>query len=158
MSLFDHLSLLNDPRTLEHKVAFDKITDIVSDRLSDEDYSHVTSSKLEEAQQHVDHLKASLRVLETKNTRLTMHNNKLNEAVKEQNELLTEAAKTEKKERAASAKKASGRGHRVTEGQLISEFNNPEANQTKEDDDVLVESQELNDLYVLSGIKPSESK
>jgi len=155
--IYEHAKkdVMNDPRTLEHKVAFDKITNIVADRLSDDDYSAVTSTKLEEQQQVIDDLKAKVRVMESKNTRLSMHNNKLNEAVKAQEELLTEAAKTEKKERAACAKKASGRGHRVTDGKLIQEFNNPEANQDG-GDGVLTESQELNDLLILSGLKERE--
>lgn len=72
--IYEHAKrdVLNDPRTLEHKVAFDKITNIVADRLSDEDYSHVTSAKLDEAQKQLDELKAHMRVLESKNTRLTM--------------------------------------------------------------------------------------
>lgn len=155
--IYEHAKkdVLNDPRTLEHRVAFDKITDIVADHLSDEDYSHVTSTKLEEASREINDLKAHLRVMESKNTRLTMNNNRLNESIKEQKNLLTEAAKEEKKERAEKATKASGRGHRVTEGeQIIAEFTNPEADEKKEDNaDVLVESQELNDLLYLSGVK-----
>ena len=99
--IYEHAKkdLLNDPRTLEHRVAFDKITDIVADRLSDEDYSHVTSSKLEESSQQIEDLKAHLRIMECKNTRLTMHNNRLNESMKEQKTLLTESKKGEKKKR-----------------------------------------------------------
>ena len=161
--LYEHAKrdVLNDPRTLEHKVAFDKITDIVADRLSDEEFSSVTSSKLEESQRQIDDLKAHLRVLESKNTRLTMNNNKLNEAVREQKNMLTEANKNqqvvERKERAESAKNASGRGHRVMEtDQIISEFNNPETNQPNNngnEDEVLIENDQLNELLVLSGVK-----
>jgi len=158
--IYEHAKreVLNDPRTLEHKVAFDKITDIVADRLSDEDYSSVTSAKLDESQRQIDDLKAHLRVLESKNTRLTMHNNKLNEAVKEQQNMITESVKEERKERAASAKKASGRGHRVAEGdQIIQEFTSPETNQPKEEgSDILIESDQMNDLLFLSGVTPEE--
>jgi len=145
--------VLNDPRTLEHRVALDKITDIVSDRISDEDYSHVTSSKLQEAQQATSDLKAHLRVMESKNTRLTMQNNKLNESVKEQKNLLTESTKAKRKDSAASAKKASGRGHRVTDSGLIAEFNTPETNKPKEEVEVITEEeQSLKDLLFLSGV------
>jgi len=157
--IYEHAKrdVLNDPRTLEHKVAFDKITDIVADRLSDEDYSSVTSAKLEESQRQIDDLKANLRVLESKNTRLTMHNNKLNEAVKEQQNMITESVKTERKERAESAKKASGRGHRVADGdQIISEFNNPQADNKQPKEDVLMENDQMNDLLFLSGVTPEE--
>ncbi len=147
--------ILNDPRTLEHKVAFDKITSIVADNLSDENYSHVTSSKLEEAQQNIDELKANLRILESKNTKLSMQNNRLNEQVKQQEQVLTEAVKVEKKDRTESVKNASGRGHRVVGEQIIAEFNNPTTKQNKsEESETLVEgTQEIDDLLYLSGLK-----
>ncbi len=147
--------ILNDPRTLEHKVAFDKITSIVADNLSDENYSHVTSSKLEEAQQSIDELKANLRILESKNTKLSMQNNRLNEQVKQQEQVLTEAVKVEKKDRTESVKNASGRGHRVVGEQIIAEFNNPTTKQNKsEESETLVEgTQEIDDLLYLSGLK-----
>lgn len=154
--IYEHAKrdVLNDPRTLEHKVAFDKITNIVADRLSDEDYSHVTSSKLEESQKAIEDLKAHMRVLEGKNTRLTMQNQRLNEQMKQQADLITEATKVEKKERAESAKKASGRGHRVTSEQVIAEFNNPVTEKPNGDSETIVEvTQELSDLLYLSGVR-----
>ncbi len=146
--------VLNDPRTLEHKVAFDKITSIVADNLSDENYSHVTSSKLEEAQQAIEELKANMRILESKNTKLSMQNNRLNEQVKQQEQVLTEAVKNEKKERTESVKNASGRGKRVVgDEKIIAEFNNPTATGTTEDVANIVEgTQQLDDLLYLSGI------
>jgi len=152
--IYEHAKrdVLNDPRTVEHKVAFDKITNIVADRLSDEDYSHVTSAKLEEAHKQTEDMKAHLRVLESKNTRLTMQNNRLNEQMKEQQNLITESVKTEKKVRTESVKKASGRGHRVVGEQVIAEFNNPTRKPNEESENLVEVTQEISDLLYLSGV------
>lgn len=157
--IYEHAKkdVLNDPRTLEHKVAFDKITNIVADRLSDEDYSHVTSSKLEEAQKQVEDLRANLRILESKNTKLNMQNTRLTEQVKQQNNLITESVKTEKKERTESAKNVSGRGHRVAGETVIPEFNNPAAAKNEGQEEVLSEvTSEMQNLLKLAGINPSK--
>jgi hypothetical protein len=53
--------ILNDPRMAEHKVALDKIVEVTSQYLSDEDFNGATSSKLEEALKSVEEMKGQLR-------------------------------------------------------------------------------------------------
>jgi hypothetical protein len=83
-----------------------------------------------------------------------MQNNRLNEQVKQQEQVLTEAVKNEKKERTESVKNASGRGKRVVgDEKIIAEFNNPTATGTTEDVGNIVEgTQQLDDLLYLSGV------
>jgi len=151
--------ILTDPRMLEHKVALDKIIGVTSNYLSDEDYSNATSSQLEEAHKSLEEMKGQMRVLEARNVRVSTQNSKLNEQVREANQVISEATQTaaeeDKKDRTESAKKASGRGHRVADdSQIVSEYNNS----STETDEVVSEdiSPEMNDILVLSGLKSSE--
>jgi len=144
----------NDPLQVEHKVAVEKMADILSQYMSHGNYSHVTNRKIDEATEQIKELHGQIRLLESRNVRLHGQNVKLNEQVGEAKNLLTEAARTERKERANKPKNASGRGQRVAEESLISEFNNPVANQN-----VVTESHdELDDLLHLSGIYEQEEK
>ncbi len=145
--------VLNDPRMAEHKVALDKIVDITSNYLSDEDYALATSAKLDEARKHTDELRGQLRIMEARNIRLSNDVTKLNEQVRHASELLTEQRHTrtaerksqvitEQKERVQKVKNVKGRGHTNTEdGVVIAEYNDPNS--------------EINELLVLSGVKSS---
>lgn len=145
----------NDPLQVEHKVAVEKMADILSQYMSHGNYSHVTNRKIDEAVEHVKELQGQIRLLESRNVRLHGQNVKLNEQVREATGLLTEAARTERKERANKPKNASGRGQRVAEESIISEFHNPAASKQ----DVVTESHdELDDLLHLSGIYEQEEK
>lgn len=73
--------VLNDPRMAEHKVTLDKIIDLTSNYLSDEDFAAVSSSKLDEVNKSVEEMKGQLRIMEARNIRLSTENTKLNEAV-----------------------------------------------------------------------------
>jgi hypothetical protein len=148
--------LINDPRVVEHKVALDKIINITSNYLSDEEKTFATYSKLDEASKKVEELKGQLRMLEARNIRLSTENTRLNESVRKTASVITEARKavpaqnskakllTEQKERAAKVKTASGRGHIDTENvQVIAEYNTG--------------SGETNELLILSGVKKNKN-
>ena len=150
--------LVNDPRILEHKVARDKIVNITSDYLSDEDKSFATASKIEEASKAIEELRGQLRIMEARNIRLSTDNTRLTESVRRvSHNVITEAAKpaaaaakktkvlTEQKERTLKVKNASGRGHVDTENvKVIAEFNDNS-------------NGAVNDLLVLSGVKKSRN-
>jgi hypothetical protein len=151
--------LINDPRLLEHKVALDKIVNIASDYLSDEERTFGTSKKLEEASKAVQELKGQLRIMEARNIRLSTDNTRLHESKKAammtESRIPAPAAKTaalakpakkaqliaEQNARVAKTKNASGRGHTDTENvQVIAEFNDNT-------------NGVVNELLVLSGVK-----
>ncbi len=147
--------MLNDPRMAEHKVALDRIVDITSQYLSDEDFNGATSSKLDEACKVVEEMKGQLRIMEARNIRLSTENTKLNETVRQAQELITEGRKTastekkeavitEQKERVQKAKNVTGSGHISDKenGVVIAEYANPD--------------HEMNDLLVLSGVKKTQ--
>lgn len=143
--------LVNDPRTAEYKSAFDKIVDITSDYLSDEDYSVASGAKLEEAKKAINDLKGQIKLLEARSIRLSTENTKLNEAYRaaqsvltEQKEVAVKAKKAEvlneQNERVEKSKKVSGRGQIVAGEAIIAE-------NASEDEG------SFNDLQVLAGVK-----
>lgn len=147
--------ILSDPALVEHKLALDKIADITSSYLKNEDAAFATSSKLNEASKSIEELRNQVRLLEARNIRLSTDNTKLHETVKKFNSLVNEnksvnesvkadkKAKviSEQKERTEKAKNVSGRGHVDTDKvQVIAEYNSGNGN-------------ENNELLVLSGIK-----
>ena len=145
--------LLSDPRMVEHKVALDKIVNIASDYLTEDEAFFATSSKLDDAKKNVDELRGQLRIMEARNIRLSTENTKLNENVKRASNIINESRNafseskkarvlSEQKERSVKARSASGKGQLVTENvQVIAEYNN---------------GGEVNDLLVLSGVKKSK--
>ena len=145
--------LLSDPRMVEHKVALDKIVNIASDYLTEDEAFFATSSKLGDAKKNVDELRGQLRIMEARNIRLSTENTKLNENVKRASNIINESRNafseskkarvlSEQKERSVKARSASGKGQLVTENvQVIAEYNN---------------GGEVNDLLVLSGVKKSK--
>lgn len=143
--------VLNDPRMAEHKVTLDKIVDLASNYMSDEDFNGVTSTKLEETQKAIEEMKGQLRIMEARNIRLSTENTKLNEAVRQAQDIITESRKTvssakkqnvinEQNERASKAKNVTGRGKTSDDGVVISEYAAPTNN-------------DMDQLLVLSGIK-----
>lgn len=150
--------LVNDPRILEHKVALDKIVNITSDYLSDEDKNFASATKLEEASKALEELRGQLRIMEARNIRLSTDNTRLTESVRRAStNVINESSKTamapakkakvlsEQKERTLKVKNASGRGHVDTENvQVIAEFNDNS-------------NGAVNDLLVLSGVKKSKN-
>jgi regulator of replication initiation timing len=143
--------VLNDPRMLEHKVTLDRIIDLTANYLSEDDFAAVSSSKLDEATKAIEEMKGQLRIMEARNIRLSTENTKLNEAVRQAQELITESRKaartekkaevvTEQKERAEKSKNVTGRGQAADEGVVISEYAAPAGN-------------DVDQLLVLSGLK-----
>jgi hypothetical protein len=152
--------IMNDPRMVEHKVALDKIIDIVGNYVSEEDFAGVNSTKVNEAFKAVEDLKGQVRVLEARNVRLSTQNTKLNESVRSLEKTLNENTQIEKQERKRVAGTASGRGSKVLSGvkeQVIAEYHNPAAQQQDDDGQSLVENNAaLEDLLALAGL--SEGK
>lgn len=144
--------ILKDPRMAEHKVALDRIIDITSNYLSDDDFAGVNSAKLQEASKQVEELRGQMRILEARNIRISTENTKLNEAVRQAQDLITESRKvvakerksaviSEQKERVQKAEKVTGRGTNANDNVVISEY---AANAANTDHD---------QLLVLSGLK-----
>lgn len=147
--------VLNDPRMAEHKVTLDKIIDLASDYLSDEDFAAVNSSKLEEASKSIEEMKGQLRIMEARNIRLSTENTKLNEAVRQAQEVITESRKvvakekkseviSEKKERTEKVTNVTGRGKTSEDGVVISEYAAPAS------------GNDMDQLLVLSGLKKTQ--
>lgn len=145
--------VLNDPRMVEHKNAFEKIVDITSSYLSDEDLANVNSGKIEEAKKQIDDLKGQIKLLEARSIRLSTENTKLTEAVRQAQTLISEQTKvveeekkekvvTEMKERAEKSKNVTGRGQVVAGEAVIAENNSAPS--------------DFNDLHILAGIKKIE--
>ena len=146
--------VVNDPRMAEHKVALDKIVDIAANYLSEEDYAMATSSKLDEVRHEVDELKGQLRIMESRNIRLSTENNKLNEAFSHAQELLVEHEQAtekgnkrrvlnEQNERKGRSKNVTGRGRTNTDGEEV--ITESKGNDSR-----------FNELLVLSGLKQPE--
>jgi regulator of replication initiation timing len=146
--------VLNDPRMAEHKVTLDKIVDLTSNYLSDDDFASVSSARLEEVNKSVEEMKGQLRIMEARNIRLSTENTKLNEAVRQSQELITESRKTiksvkrndyvnEQKERTQKATNVTGRGKTSDDGVVISEYAAPTNN-------------DVDQLLILSGLKQAQ--
>ena len=144
--------IINDPRMAEHKVALERIIDITSNYLSDEDFAGVNSAKLESATKSIEELKGQMRILEARNIRISTENTKLTENIRQAQELISESRKVvakerksavvnEQKERTETAKNATGRGTTSNETVVISEHTASNGG-----DDV-------DQLLVLSGLK-----
>lgn len=144
--------VMDDPRLVEHKVAMDKIVGIIADQLSDEDLSGATSRKLDEAYKMIEDLRGQMKIVEARNSRLSVNNTKLTEEVRAAKAVINESKTHERKERAGKKENVSGRGQRDLGERILSEYVNPEAAQNKRDRQDLNESSDLNDLLVLSGV------
>lgn len=149
--------VLNDPTTAEHKVALDKILEVASSYMSDEDYHFATSSKLDDLNRQLEEIRGQVKITEAKNFRLATENNRLNEAVRQQAEVLTESTRSEKKERQLKAKNAEGRGRReVSRVEVIAEHTAKAPVSSDDDDANFVEhvgGQDITDHWsVLAGI------
>lgn len=124
--------VLNDPRMAEHKVALDRIVNITSNYMSEDDFNTVNSAKIEEATKAVEDMRGQLRILEARNIRLSTDNSKLNESLRQAAEQITESKKTvtehkksetvnEQKARTEKVKEVTGRGHLSSDKKLIAE-------------------------------------
>ena len=147
--------LVSDPRIAEHKVALDKIVNIASNYLSNDDFSEINAEKAEEATRQVEQLKGQMRILEARNIRISTENTKLNEAVRQAQDLITESRRvvtrekksnvlSEQKERSERARNVMGRGNNASDNVVIAEHNNTSGNS------------DMDQLLVLSGLKQTK--
>lgn len=117
--------VVNDPRLAEHKVALDKVVETVSSYISNDDYAVVTNKKIEELAKANEELRGQIRIVESRNIRLSTDRDKLNEQVRQMNNVINESkvnsTKNNKKEREEKAKNVQGRGNIVTEERIINE-------------------------------------
>ena len=145
--------VLSDPRIAEHKVALDKIVNIASSYINEDDFAEVNTERLEEAVKQVEELRGQMRILEARNIRISTENTKLNEAVRQAQDLITESRKvvskerksaviTEQKERVEKAKNVTGRGNNSSDVAVIAEHTNSNTGNT-----------DMDQLLVLSGLK-----
>jgi len=146
--------VINDPRMAEHKVTLDKIVDLTSSYLSDEGINAVSSSKLEEASKAVEELKGQLRIMEARNIRLSTENTKLNESVRQAQDLISESKKvatknkkanvvTEQNERVAKAENVTGRGKTTLDEAVIAEH-------------AASPNSDFDQMLILSGVKSAQ--
>lgn len=148
--------ILNDPKMAEHKLTLDRVVDTVAEYISDEDYSLATNKKVEEAKKEAETLRSNMKILEARNIRLSTENSKLNEQVKQNAELLTEAKKTELKERVQKAEQVTGRGV-IAEGIILETKDEPKptADPNKEVPKGFNEAM-LHEMQVLAGTRRNE--
>lgn len=142
--------VLSDPAIMEQRIALQKVAEIVAG----EEAAGVPSAKIEEAFRQIENLKGQLRVVEARNVKLSAQKNKLEEQVRKAHDLITEATRIERKERVNRRGNASGRGQRVVQEQLISEYAAP-TNTSANERDLREGHDPLNDLLVLSGLAES---
>jgi hypothetical protein len=102
--------VINDPAIVEHKVAFDKIVDVVGGYISDEEMLFNTSVKVDGLHESLEKVSKEKRLLEAKIIRLESDNNKLNEVAGEAQQLLEEQMLNEQKEWVERSRNAEGRG------------------------------------------------
>ena len=147
--------ILSDPRLAEHKVVLDRIVDITSNYMSDDDMNNVSSAKLEEVNKNLDGLKGQLRIMEARNIRLSTENTKLNENMRHATNLVTEHRKanvssrnseviTEQKERSEKARNVTGRGQKIVEREVVIAEN------------AISSNSDLDQILVLSGVKKAQ--
>jgi predicted Holliday junction resolvase-like endonuclease len=128
--------VLSDPTMAEHKVALEKILEVASNFMSEEDYHFATSAKLDTLTQQVEELRGQCKIVEAKNFRLSTENNRLTEAVRQNQEVLTENVRGEQKERVKKSKNAEGRGKREPDRvEVIAEHKVPHAPESGEEYD-----------------------
>jgi hypothetical protein len=147
--------VLNDPRVLEQRVAIEKVAELLSDYMDVDSVGTVSSSRIEEMSKQIEALRGQMRIIEAKNVRLATQNNKLSEQVREANDVITEATKVERTNRLNKKEIASGRGQRVVNEQIISEYAAPTNEKSDREADLREGHDPLTDLLVLSGLAQS---
>lgn len=147
----------NDPRNAEQKIALEKIAECVSGYMGDE--APANNAKVEEIGKKIEELKGQVKILEARNIRLSAENTKLTEAVRENQKVITESARMEKKERTEKAKNAQGKGKTVNDPELVAEWTDAKEEKKTKVDNTLVESIDpdtLRQMQVLAGTKKSD--
>lgn len=147
--------ILNDPKMVEHRVAIERMAEVMSDYMGFEEVAGVGSRKLSEAVSQIEDLQSKMKILEKKNHNLSQQRETLvrdlTEARKEKEKLITEGAQTERKNRQNVSGNVSGRGQRTLPGsreEVLKEHQGVEVNNQEVD-----ASEIVNEMLVLSGIK-----
>lgn len=140
--------VLNDPCVAEHRVAFEKVLEVASNFLSDEDYLLNTSSKVEELNRSLEQTKNQIRILESKNTKLMTENNQMQSYIRQTKELIEESMVNEQQERVEKARTVEGRGKVIAEPEREVVIGETTSTTTK--DQKLVEHKEENGLSALA--------
>jgi len=153
--------LENDPRLVDHKVALDRVVECVADYVGDEEFVNANNNKIDEVSKKVEELTSQVKILEARNIRLSAENTKLTESVRENQKVISESVKEEKKERVEKAKNVQGRGRAVDDPELVAEWNDTkvEKENKKNVDTTLVENIEpnlLREMQVLAGTKNAD--
>jgi len=146
--------VMNDPYLAEHRMAFEKVIDVVKDYVSEEDVANNTGSKLKDLEQKLESVESTRRQLEQKNMKLMTENHKYQEYLKETKELLEKNLLNEQNARVESAKKVEGRGKTVNEpqrevviGEAVDRSTTADAQNITSDNDIATQWQ------VLAGIR-----
>lgn len=152
--------VLNDPCTMEHRLAFEKILEVAKDYLSDEDIMLNTGSKIEELQTKLETVEVAKRQIEQKAMRLMTENSKMHEYLKETKELIENNILNEQNERLVNARNVEGRGKVASEPErevrVIGE--NVVNDSTTTDSDPYREPQDITEQWqVLAGISKDRS-
>lgn len=145
--------ITSDPRLSENKVVLDKIVDLTSQYMSDDEFNNVSTEKLEEVNKHVGELKGQLRIMEARNIRLSTDNTKLNENFRHANNLITEQKRavesrrkseviTEQRARTERSQNVMGRGNKIVDKEIVISEN-----------DNSVSNPDLEQILILSGVK-----
>lgn len=149
--------VLADPRLVEHRVAIEKMAEIMTDYLQVEGVANNSAKRLNEATKEVEELRGRLRTVEQKNVRLSTKNTELNEALIAKDKLVVETQNNmnELERRNRKNGNASGRGQRVINENTNSVKNEqviPEFVENKNtDQDVITEGKE-EEALILAGI------
>lgn len=147
----------NDPRNAEYKVALEQVAECVAGYMGEE--SPANGAKLDEINKKLEDMKGQVKILEARNIRLSAENTKLTEAVRENQKVITESVKAEKKERVERAKNAQGKGKTVNDPELVAEWTDAGKGKAAKVDNTLVESIDpdyLRQMQVLAGTKNSD--
>ena len=156
--------VMNDPTVAEHKVALDKVVNILTDYITDDQYQIANNTKLEQAVQMLDDLRNQKRILEARNVNLARENKKINEHYKMLTEQVKVAQQTTlneaRKEKESKAANVTGKGRKVTENyEIIREHNGePQGTAPQSDDTTLDEAFDpafMQQMKVLAGVKKS---
>lgn len=156
--------ILKDPRMAEHKVAFDKIAEIMSQYMDEDEQTFKTSSKLEEANRKLEDLQGQIKMMEIRNINLDRERTNLKEQVRQAKNVIEENTSVERKERTSKKKSVTGRGERfISENEddvvVIKEQVSKKHTQELDTDNTLVEHLGYDDpqtLRLLAGTVQSK--
>ena len=107
--------VLNDPCLAEHRVAFDKVLEIASRFVTEEDSLLNTNNRVEDLSRKLELAEAAKQRVESKAMRLMTENHQMQQFLKETKAIIEQNVLNEQNERLANARKVEGRGKTVIE-------------------------------------------